>query len=656
MFNRRPRAWVIILLSVIGLSTISAGILVLQSASFEIPRSAVSGGGNEENSASFFMSNTVAQSGAVGYSESSDGSFRLDAGYQQPKFLILWAQNIGVSSSPFNPYLDEVATFSYVLTNHCREVTITVDGVTLVDKEVQRAGLHSTKWDGRNAVGALFDLGTYTFTLAATSFDGQQTTRTTEVMIVDDIPLIVNVEDDPDPFHPFPEGYNETTTISFSTEAPIGITVLDKHISLANGSGLPVTDILIADEPVGYHTQEWDGTDAPDFAGDGNPSLDGIYQYVIGAISMSPSEKSANQRTGTISLIRRNTVSEYGRNATGDIMKTDPNNPSSDPVLEVHYDALTTWLSIQEAQGDQVKYAAWVIRDSWPPQYAISKVFQMEANPTTLAVPAILIFRYDREIEGRVEDKVQIKRYNEALKEWEVLENQYIDYANNLIVAEILQPTSIFAVFTGLDTTAPAITITSPESKEYYNFIDWESNIIDLTYSVEDPTVDGISSGVREVEVFLNGEPYEENTIDLTDLLGNNTLLIKSWDKSGNFSRKYVFFTVLLESRVTLKPETLKVNPGVLTVFVEFPAGYDVATIQDPTCDGASAERMSLNGDGTQMIVKFRRQDIEDALAQKGETIDNHFVVRGTFEHDGDVYIFQGEDDIKKVLEGAVPR
>lgn len=105
-----------------------------------------------------------------------------------------------------------------------------------------------------------------------------------------------------------------------------------------------------------------------------------------------------------------------------------------------------------------------------------------------------------------------------------------------------------------------------------------------------------------------------------------------------------------LEAQVTLKPEALEVSPGILTAFVRLPKGYPVKNITSATCDGAPSERMMPNEDGTEMVIKFRRQDIEKALAQTGQVLDTQFVVRGTWKGTAETRLFQGTASIKKIV------
>lgn len=107
---------------------------------------------------------------------------------------------------------------------------------------------------------------------------------------------------------------------------------------------------------------------------------------------------------------------------------------------------------------------------------------------------------------------------------------------------------------------------------------------------------------------------------------------------------------LVLQARVTLKPEALEVSPGILTAFVHLPEGYPVSGITSATCDGAPSERMMLNDDKTEMIIKFRREAIEAALARVGESIDTNFVVRGVWQSAAATNLFEGAASIKKIV------
>lgn len=105
-----------------------------------------------------------------------------------------------------------------------------------------------------------------------------------------------------------------------------------------------------------------------------------------------------------------------------------------------------------------------------------------------------------------------------------------------------------------------------------------------------------------------------------------------------------------LSAQMRLDPEALAVSPGILTAFVRLPEGYPVSGITSATCDGARPERMMPNEDGTEMTMKFRRKDIEEALAQRGEILNTQFVVRGVWQGAGRTSLFQGTASIKKIV------
>ena len=115
--------------------------------------------------------------------------------------------------------------------------------------------------------------------------------------------------------------------------------------------------------------------------------------------------------------------------------------------------------------------------------------------------------------------------------------------------------------------------------------------------------------------------------------------------------------------KVVIKPEALNINPGVLTCYVKFPDFFGVPLTLDATLDGGALDKWMVDYDGVPeegligpvVILKFRRQDIENALAEKGETIDTEFILKGVF-NDGTApsdlpYQLEGRDSIMKIVE-----
>jgi len=114
---------------------------------------------------------------------------------------------------------------------------------------------------------------------------------------------------------------------------------------------------------------------------------------------------------------------------------------------------------------------------------------------------------------------------------------------------------------------------------------------------------------------------------------------------------------------LVIKPEALNVNPGVLTAYLKFPEPFGVPQTINATLDGAPLERWEISNEGLPeeglegpiVIMKFRRQDIENALAEKGEVIDTEFILKGKFNDGtamyGQPYDFEGRDFIMKIIE-----
>ena len=93
-----------------------------------------------------------------------------------------------------------------------------------------------------------------------------------------------------------------------------------------------------------------------------------------------------------------------------------------------------------------------------------------------------------------------------------------------------------------------------------------------------------------------------------------------------------------------ISPETLNINPGVLTAHFNLPAPYDNATILSGTCDGAANDRVAGQN------LKFRRQDILDA---NNSSLDNYFIITAQIGLNGAEVMVVGSDCITEVKDGA---
>jgi len=544
-------------------------------------------------------------------------------------------QNVTATPSKFNPQFGETTTISYVLSEPAQNVTVTVvddiNNIITLYSGVGVAGINSFIWNA--SVGNFpFRAPPYRITFNASNPWETAVQRFTNINIRN-IPVITDLSIIPYPFYTA----GVWPRVEFMINVAINIQV---RIEDALGNNQLLRDFI---DTTG-NSVLWDGTRDAVFGGGDSP--DGLYGYIIEQTGPPP-PPYANSKTGTIMLIRNNTASVV----------------SPDNAVSVYYNPLTPGLGIINIQPvdpatltDQVK--AIVTAD--PGVYIQSNIYDIKALPS-ITFPAgyhpLLVFKYDPSITGDVSETLKLRYWDTTLPTpaWADVVPQYIDLANKQIIAEV-SSLSLFALFTGADTTPPVITITSPEDgREYYSLTDGQPTVIPITYTAEDPIIEGITSGISYTWVTLNGQVYTEDTIDLSNLLGENILTVTAIDGSGNVARKSVRFTVVLPASLRLEPETLKVNPGVLTAFVKFPAGYEVANIIDATCDGAKYESMELSPDETTMVIKFRRKAIETALAEKGQVLDTQFEVRGTFRFNQKIYLFKGTDTIKKILPESVP-
>lgn len=564
--------------------------------------------------------------------------------------LPITIQNQGASPLSFNPLEPplplegEVTTISYVLSESAIDVDITIidQGTNLVVRNLvtdmpKDGGLNIVDWDGKNDAGNFViipgEVKQYDALISAQGslLPGDFDDKTIQKIKADSTLPVIKIISDDDPILRYAITPQNAATIIYETNAPGDNTPLNVTIRIRDSYG-DVTPYTFNNYPEGIYNWLWDATAFPE----------GLYQYEILAKTLPPKPLSANSKKGIIVILDENNI-EWS-SADGNVKI---NSPATGPTIDI----------TPLAPGDEPTEATQAILTADPSQYLQSFMYDIIADPPTDFVPpAIMTFSYDPALVGEVKNKLQIRYFDTVTNSWVLVERQYIDIANHWIVAEI-DHLSLFALFTCDDTTPPVVTITSPEAKEYYHTTDGEPTIIDIIYTAQDPVAEGISTGVVKEIVLLNGEEYEYETIDLSILAGENTLTVKAIDKAGNIGWSKVKFTVVLVARVTIKPEALKVTPGILTAFVEFPEGHNVAYIVDATCDGAAYESMMLNEDGTVMIIKFRRDAIEEALSllEPPQSIDTAFKVRGTLQDEYGSYIFEATDTIMKVLEGSAP-
>ncbi|MDI6787051.1 MAG: hypothetical protein QME51_01610 [Planctomycetota bacterium] len=167
-----------------------------------------------------------------------------------------------------------------------------------------------------------------------------------------------------------------------------------------------------------------------------------------------------------------------------------------------------------------------------------------------------------------------------------------------------------------------------------------------------------ISGAMGDLKVSVSGINLFEPRIE------PHTLTIIAQDRGGNEVSKTISFTTgYVDVKVVIKPEALNINPGILTAYLKLPQPFGIPLTLNTTLDGASLERWMVDYsglpeerlDGPVVVIKFRRQDIANALAEKGETLDTEFILKGTF-NDGSApldlpYQFEGRDSITKIIQ-----
>ncbi|MBU4199396.1 MAG: hypothetical protein KKE37_13245 [Verrucomicrobia bacterium] len=622
------------------MARLAGGQAWMGGTNFMVTRSVLGGGGTRQSGGALILEDTMAQPSAIGFSSHTD--FVLHAGYQQSdeKEELLEIRNVSVTprayngvNRQFNPNWGETSTFSYVISTRAETVTVGVwseqDTNTPVITYMASgldSGLHTFQWGGTNSSGALVtELIYYYFTISATDKKGRVVSyepigaQTNEIRIevVFNIPVISQVSYAPDPFFP-PRQTNEMT---YNISSP-GNNNHDVTVTNEDSQRNVVIAFTNLDQGRGAHLVEWGGTNS---AGANMP--DGIYVYRVNVVRAN---KKGNEKTGAVILLRENETNTV------------------DGKVEIWHRPSEVF-TIEEIPSAGLGGAAiGILVDGLVMQSPIYDIRGPDRTATD--PPFILIFQYAEAIEGDIEEKLQVRRYDVVNRRWRPLEsaNQFIDYVNHQVIVEVWE-LSLLGLFTGKDTSPPLITILSPAPRTYTG-----ETGINILYEAEDP------SGVMSETVYLNGAEYPYETIAPSDLLvGENWLMVKVCDGVGNIGWASVRFLVgLLDASVRLEPETLNVNPGVLTAFVRLPEGYDPGYITNATCDGAAYESMQVNGDpstgsgqdGTEMIIKFRRQAIEKALAEIGEEIDTSFIVRGTYTDETGTLVFEGTDEISKIV------
>jgi len=184
-----------------------------------------------------------------------------------------------------------------------------------------------------------------------------------------------------------------------------------------------------------------------------------------------------------------------------------------------------------------------------------------------------------------------------------------------------------------IDKTPPVVTVTSPQHDGFY----LTSDTLTLDFSVFDAL-----SQVYSFSANLDGTPVSDGQVfDLDNMGGWHTLYVEAEDFAGNRSYQSVEFSIKIHATINHKPDTLndKSSGNPVTVYIEFPAGYDVNLITVQTVhlkysgwflDAADAPTEVKDYDHDKVadrMVKFSRQDFITALG--GDTGNVSIIVDG---------------------------
>ena len=242
-----------------------------------------------------------------------------------------------------------------------------------------------------------------------------------------------------------------------------------------------------------------------------------------------------------------------------------------------------------------------------------------------------------------------------------------------------------------IDRTAPVVDVTSPVEVLYP---DGRYPYTDYCYAADMPIpvlftsngdadaasggivreavlVDGVvlyaAGGVGDAGGTLSGGRYDENGVpqlvldgevlcDIgVNILGVHTLRVEAEDCAENVGSAEVQFEVVLcmdDGYVVVKPESLKQNSGVMTVFMWLPGicegdlDYSVADVFAASLEltalptGARAYALRVDAAEDKLVIKFHRDHFP-------EPIGNQFMLMGTLE-DETGPVFVGYDDVMK--------
>lgn len=504
------------------------------------------------------------------------------------------------------------------------------------------SGIQAIKWDGK--INGLFVPRYHRLYFRVKCYDrlGNEVTTSWSyeqgyVILVSERPVFTDLNDTPDPFWP----PDNPTQISYTVGSPDEV-ITTLEIQDATGNWIAT---LVNGEPryPGGNTEDpWYGP----------PGIteNTIFKYILsGERPTAPlEERLAHPKHGVMRAIDSATT-ESTTSLDGNFIVYHKPEGSEITIIQDRY------------MCPDATYALWnvTLPESDAPLYPVSPFYDITPGvpPKAPDFPLVFALTYPEYLSP---DYIKPFYYDPTTTppSFNAVEQYIIDPANNTVFVKLDALGSIFVLMANRDITKPTI-----------------QDLV-LTHQVLNFTLKDDLAGINipSIQIILDGENITDQLIitgatgDLTVTVSGqdifqpsgdtHTMTIIAQDRGGNEVRRTISFIAgYADVTLVLKPEALKVNPGVLTAYLKFSEPFGTPTTIEATLDGASQERWMIDPEGKPelglerpiVVMKFRRADIEKAL------LDTEFILKGKFDDGtapfGQLYDFEAKDSIMKIVE-----
>jgi hypothetical protein len=455
-----------------------------------------------------------------------------------------------------------------------------------------------------------------------------------EVELRRDMPIFYDLKATPDIIRPS----STNTTISFKTgSVSLGLPIRNASLKVYTETNILVITLIdnATYTTAGSYSATWDGTGITE---------NGIFKYEITGWAGRPEGGTFNiSSSGIIKAIKPDTLVTTAPNLT---VYSSQNAVNIDETPDLSVDAA---------------YALRSISTLLPSTYPVGSFYDIEAQGP-LTPPIILAFNYPANLSPY---NLKLFKYDLTATppSWIAIDNRYvIDQINHILYAEV-DSLSLFVLMASEDTVQPIIQdlILTTNILNFSITDDLSGiNIPSVRIILDGTDVTGqltINGAMGDLTVSVSGVNLFEPSIE------PHTLTIIAQDRGGNEVSKTLSFTTgSVDVKVVIKPEALNINPGILTCYVKLPDYFGVPVALNATLDGGALDKWMIDYDGVSdeglegpvVVLKFRRQDIANALAEKGEALDTEFILKGTFDDgtapEGMSYQFEGSDSVTKIV------